>query len=157
MRLEELQRVKRKKPAQKEKKLSHMVAEFLARQYPNVIFRFDVAADMKMTMYQASQIKNKLLHKRGYPDLFIAKAKGKHHGLYIELKKDRSEVFKKDGSYKKNEHIEQQVKMHKILRDEGYKVEWGLGFDDTIKKIRDYMNIGKPVENDKQAHLEDYL
>ena len=140
-----------------ERKLSYQIAEFLSIQYPKVIFRFDVAADIPMTIVQGSIIKNKLLHKKGYPDLFIAEPKGKFHGLYIELKKSYSEVFKKDGSYKKSEHIETQAAMHKQLRAKGYCVEWGLGFEDTVEKIRAYMSIGQPKEDERQTHLEDFI
>jgi len=139
---------------QQEKKLSYNVAEFITKQYPKVIFRFDVAADLKLSMHQAVILKNNLLHKKGYPDLFLAEPSKGYHGLYIELKKDKSEVYKKNGSYKKNEHLETQIAMHKRLKDKGYCVVFGCGFEDTVSKIRDYIApIGKEKINEKQGSL----
>lgn len=47
------------------------IALHMQRNFPNVIYRFDLAADLKLTPGQAR--KHKKLHpKRGYPDLFIA-------------------------------------------------------------------------------------
>jgi len=92
-----------------------------------------------LTIGQASRVKNKLLHKRGHPDLFICQCVGGYGGLFIELKKEKSEVYKQDGTYKKNAHLEEQIKYHEQLRKSGYKVVFGLGFEDTIIKIKDYL------------------
>lgn len=129
----------KKKPKQDEKKLSYKIAEYMEKQYPKVIFRFDVASDLYMTINQATTIRDKLRHKRGFPDMQILKANSKYHGLFIELKNGYSDVFKKDGDFKKSKHIQEQHEMHERLRAEGYHVVWGLGFDDTVNKIREYM------------------
>lgn len=122
-----------------EQKLSENIARYLSTQYPKLIFRFDIGADVKLTIGQASRVKNKLLHKRGYPDLFIAEVVNGYGGLYIELKKDKGEVYKKDGTFKKNEHLEEQIKFHEQLKLKGYQVVFGLGFDDTVIKIKEYL------------------
>ena len=38
-----------------------------------------------------------------------------------------------------SKHIQEQHEMHELLRAKGYKVVWGLGFRDTIEKIKDYL------------------
>jgi len=50
-----------------EQKLSENIAKFLRTQYKDIIFRFDIGADIKLTIGQATRVKNKLLHDRGYP------------------------------------------------------------------------------------------
>ena len=56
-----------------EHNLYEQLARYLQLQYPNVIYRFDIAADLKLTPGQAA--KHKRLHpERGYPDLFIAES-----------------------------------------------------------------------------------
>lgn len=123
----------------KEQSLALNISAYLQRQYPKVIFRYDVGADLKLTMNQA--VKNKKLQGglTGYPDLFLAFPNKGYHGLYVELKKDYAEVFKKDGSFKKSEHIENQHIVHERLRELGYCVHWGLGFEDTKIKIDRYL------------------
>lgn len=54
-----------------EHNLYEQIARYLQLQYPNVIYRFDLAADIKLTPGQAA--KHHRLHpERGYPDLLIA-------------------------------------------------------------------------------------
>jgi hypothetical protein len=129
-----------------EKKLSYRVAEHLAVFYPDVEFRFDVAADMKLTKGQAVICKQKLRHNRGYQDLTILEARGGYFGLLIELKKDKSEVFCKDGRIKKkydkktdsDRNLEQFNHLSK-MRSKGYFATYGFGFEDTERIISEYM------------------
>lgn len=55
----------------KEANVHYQVAQYLKHQYPQIIFRTDFAAGIKMTMGQA--VKHKGLQSgKAYPDLFIA-------------------------------------------------------------------------------------
>ena len=137
-----------------EHNLYEQIARYLQQQYPDVIYRFDIAADLKLTMGQAA--KHKRLHpERGYPDLFIAKPKeikvktalgGGYSlveakplgGLYVEIKKDGEKLTKKDGSWR-TPHIAEQAEMLEKLRQAGYKAEFGVGYESTVKIIRDYL------------------
>ena len=131
---------------QVESRLSEDVAKYLKAK--NITYRYDIA-DMKLTMQQAVRMKKLQMNQRGYPDLFICKPVGKYSGLYIELKKNREEVFKKDGGYKQKkvyknkiaiyDHIQEQVKCQEKLRENGYCVVWGFGLKDTIEKIETYL------------------
>lgn len=94
-----------------EHNLYEQIARYLQLQYPNVIYRFDVGSDLKLTPGQAA--KHKRLHpERGYPDLFIAESSmniwdnpvrewGIHFGLYLEIKTESNSPYKKDGTLKK--------------------------------------------------------
>jgi flagellar biosynthesis/type III secretory pathway protein FliH len=119
------------------------IARYLQLQYPEVIYRFDLAADLKLTAGQAA--KHKRLHPhRGYPDLFIAEPKTttytmEYTGLYLELKAEGNSPFKKDGTLKKNEHLEEQNEMLENLRDKGYKAEFAVGFEEAKEIIDDYL------------------
>ena len=137
-----------------EHNLYEQIARYLQLQYPDVIYRFDLSADLKLTMGQAA--KHKRLHpERGYPDLFIAKPKeikvktalgGGYSlvetnplgGLYLEIKKDGEKLTKKDGSWR-TPHIAEQAEMLEKLRQAGYKAEFGVGYESTVKIIRDYL------------------
>lgn len=101
-----------------EHNLYEQIARYLQLQYPNIIYRFDIAADLKLTPGQAA--KHKRLHpERGYPDLFIAESStniwhspvrewGLHFGLYLEIKTESNSPYKKDGTLKKDKHLEEQ-------------------------------------------------
>lgn len=131
-----------------EHNLYEQIARYLQLQYPNVIYRFDVGADLKLTMGQAA--KHKRLHpERGYPDLFIAESStniwnspvrewGLHFGLYIEIKKDGEKLNKKDGSWRTS-HIAEQAGMLENLRARGYRAEFGVGFDECKQIIDEYL------------------
>jgi hypothetical protein len=115
-----------------------LIADYLRYQYPQVIYRFDLAADLKLTIGQASKHK-RLQRYRGYPDLFIAEPKGKNGGLYLEIKKAGTKIFKKDGALVADKHIREQFDMLHDLRRKGYAAEFGIGFDATKELIDDYM------------------
>lgn len=137
-----------------EHNLYEQIARYLQLQYPDVIYRFDIAADLKLTMGQA--VKHKRLHpERGYPDLFIAKTKeikvktvlGSGYslveikplgGLYIEIKKDGEKLTKKDGSWR-TPHIAEQAEALEKLRARGYKAEFGVGFSECKLIIDEYL------------------
>jgi len=100
--------------------------------YPNIIFRFDLAADVPLPIVHAKR--GKALHgkfNKGYPDLFIAKTRGKKGGLYLELKAA--------ATVPNTEHTRRQAYIHSILRKNGYKVYFCCGYDDCIKRIKKYL------------------
>ena len=125
-----------------ESTLRQQVAEYLQLQYPATIYRFDLAADIKLSIGQAKRHKHLHPH-RGYPDLFIAKTSRVfgtlYSGLYIELKADGKSPYKKDGSLKADQHLQEQAKMHSKLRDAGYMVVFGVGFDQVKEVIDKYL------------------
>ena len=123
-----------------------MIADYLRYQYPTIIYRFDLAADLKLTMGQARKHK-RLQRYRGYPDLFIAEPKGKYAGLYLEIKKPGTKIFKKDGAIVADAHIREQYGMLEDLRFAGYAAEFGIGFEATKELIDSYMR-GEYVHND---------
>lgn len=115
-----------------------LIADYINLRHPGTIYRFDLAADLKLSIGQAR--KHKRLQKyRGYPDLFLAEPKGKYSGLFIELKKEGVRIYKKDGTLVSDEHIREQYDMLHDLRRKGYAAEFTCGFDEAKKLIDDYM------------------
>ena len=136
-----------------EHSLYEQIARYLQLQYPNIIYRFDIAADLKLTPGQAA--KHKRLHpERGYPDLYIAESSeninskdwngivrewGFYFGLYLEIKTESNSPYKKDGTLKKDQHLDEQARMLEKLRARGYKAEFGVGFEGCKKIIDEYL------------------
>ena len=122
----------------KEHDLYAMLADYLRYNYKNIIWRFDLAADLKLTIGQARKHK-RLQQHRGYPDLFIAEPRGKYHGAYIELKKAGTRIFKKDGTLVADEHIREQFDVLEQLRKRGYMAMFACGFDEAKEIIDNYL------------------
>jgi hypothetical protein len=128
----------------KEKDLHLVVTNYLRVRYPDVIFRTDFAAGMKLTIGQAMKHK-RMQSSDAYPDIFIAEPKGQYHGLFIELKRNASAVHKKNGDVRESEHIQKQYKMLKRLQDKGYKALFTFGYTNTISVIDDYLQSDRVV------------
>ncbi len=124
----------------KEKQISVLLAEYLQLKHPNVIYRFDLAADLKMTIGQARR--NKLIHPhKGHPDLFVSEPRGKYCGLYLELKAEDASPFLKGGGLSQSQHIQQQARYLHELRDRGYQATFSVGLDRSIKIVDRYLAL----------------
>jgi len=122
-----------------EAEIYKVIARYLTIKHPKVIFRFDFAAGLYLSPYMANKHRSQNPIK-GYPDLFIALPKGNFAGLFIEIKTDKANPFKKDGTLKANEHTERQAEVLKALNEVGYAALFSTGVDETIKVIESYLN-----------------
>ena len=120
------------------------IADYMRYQYPEVIYRFDLAADLKLSIGQAKKHK-RIQERRGYPDLFIAEPafdmnrNRDIHGLFIELKKAGTRIYRKDGRLVSDAHIREQFDMLEQLRQRGYMAEFACGFDEAKEIIDEYL------------------
>jgi hypothetical protein len=126
----------------KEEAIHLQVAKYLKLQYPKVLFRTDFAAGLRMTIGQAVKQK-KIQHSRAWPDLFIAHPSGGYHGLFLELKRDVSEIVNKNGSLKKSDHLDEQRSIITHLNQIGYKSVFACGFDHARSIIDEYLKNEK--------------
>ena len=124
----------------KQEEIIHtQICDFLNLQYPNVIFTSD-ASGVFVGKYRAI-IMSKQRSKHKIPDLLIFEPKGKYKGLFIEIKRNESEVFLKDRiTMKKSDHIKEQYKTLQLLDEKGYFATFGFGFLHTVEVIKKYMN-----------------
>lgn len=122
---------------QTEYQLSLKIASYLKYQHSKLIFKF-ANDDGNLTMMQAVRRK-KVNPFSGFPDFQLFKKSGNYAGLLIELKRDKSQVYKKNGEYKKNEHLKKQVEMHERLRKEGYKVHFCWDLEGFISILNEYL------------------
>lgn len=133
-----------------ESELQVMVADYLRMQYPDVLFHSDFGSGIKLTMGQAIKQKRQNGGRRAWPDMFIAEpVKASyvvHHGLFIEIKKEGTRIYKKDGTFA-SEHIEEQAKTLALLGAKGYKAVFAIGFDNAKQIIDEYLRFkgGKNV------------
>ena len=122
---------------QQEYQLQKQVCAYLNAQYPDVLYLSDTIASVRLTMPQA--MRNKAIQKNGFkcPDLLILEPKKEYSGMFIELKKDSP--YKKDGTLKKNKHLEYQEKSMQELRSKGYYCLFSWNFEQTKRIIDIYL------------------
>ena len=132
-----------------ELELQAQVADYLRLQYPGVLFHSDFGSGIKLTMGQAIKQKRLQGGRRSWPDMLIAEARNLedkcYHALFIELKKEGTRIFKKDGTLVSDAHICEQFDMLEQLRRRGYAAEFACGFDEA-KKIIDWYLGGPEAE-----------
>lgn len=124
------------------------VCDYLRLQYPWAIWRSDFAAGLRLP--PAVAIRHaKQQSSRAFPDITIFEKShvlyGDYNALHIELKAPDVKLYKKDGSLRANEHVEEQADMLGKLRDRGYEAQFAVGFDEARKLIDLYLRGGTSV------------
>lgn len=131
-----------------EAELQTAIAEYLARQYPDVLFHSDFGSGIKLTPGQAVRQKRQNGGRRAWPDMFVAEPQiagddcGNifecRSGLFLELKKEGTRLRKKNGDWA-TPHIAEQAEVLEKLRDRGYCAEFVVGFEAAKKIIDEYL------------------
>lgn len=150
-----------------ELELQAQVADYIRLKYPSVIFHSDFGSGIKLTMGQAIRQKRLNGGRRSWPDMFIAEPKNvkaeckvitdgdvikeahfldQKYGLFIELKKAGTRIYRKDGRLVSDAHIREQFDMLEQLRQRGYMAEFACGFDEAKKIIDEY--LGGPAKEE---------
>jgi hypothetical protein len=138
--------------------LQVQVADYLRLQYPSVMFHSDFGSGIKLTMGQAIKQKRQNGGRRAWPDMFIAEPKEvartefedkekritlsfghSRFGLFIELKRPGTRIFKKDGTLVADPHIREQFDILEQLRRKGYMAKFACGFDEAKRIIDEYL------------------
>ena len=131
-----------------ELELQAQVADYIRLQYTSVIFHSDFGSGIKLTMGQAIRQKRLNGGRRSWPDMMVAETVLKrredgtytaYSGLFIELKKEGTRIFKKNGTLVSDAHICEQFDMLEQLRRRGYVAEFACGFDEAKKIIDEYL------------------
>jgi len=112
------------------------VATYLKYQYPRVLYHFDPTG-LSLSKTQSGKLKA-IQRGSGYPDLFIIEPdkNGQYKGLFIEIKPEGTNIYKKDHLHYGSEHIREQALYMDQLIIRGFKAVFGVGFD-NIKRILD--------------------
>lgn len=140
-----------------ELELQAQVADYIRLKYPSVLFHSDFGSGIKLTMGQAIRQKRLNGGRRSWPDMFIAEPMSRkidlskdspfdkaaklvmYSGLFIELKKAGTRIYRKDGCLVSDAHIREQFDMLEQLRQRGYMAEFACGFDEAKEIIDKYL------------------
>lgn len=125
------------------------LAEYIAKNYPNVEFHSDYGSGARLRPYQAKEQSRLNAGRRAWPDMFIAETRiyfpsnavgaREFHGLFIELKKAGTKIFTKKGTLVADEHIREQFDKLESLRRRGYKAEFACGLEEAKKLVDKYL------------------
>ena len=122
----------------------NQLSRWLQLQYPDVIFRFDVAAGARLSIGMA--IRNKKMNPfHGFPDLLILEPRGKYHGLLLEIKKDGEKLFNKKMNFR-TPHLETQHTFHELIKAKNYFCTFGIGFYNCKDIIEKYLQLNNEKE-----------
>lgn len=126
------------KVKRREELIQRRVCTYLRKEYPHVLFHSDYSAGLGLTENQA-KINKSLQWGPGWPDVFIAHPSRGYHGLFLELKKEgvtiKVKIGPRKGELVANEHIQQQARVHELLKKDGYLAGFAVGFDHAVKII----------------------
>lgn len=104
------------------------LAQLYSRQWPELRWLNGSLNGVRLTIGQAVKMKSSGM-KKGYPDLFLPVRRGKHSGLFVELKRI------------KNGRIEpEQREWADFLVSQDYRHEFCRGCDEAWKVITDYLD-----------------
>lgn len=132
-----------------ESELQSAVANYIASEYPDVLFHSDFGSGIKLAPWQAKKQAEQNAYRRGWPDMFIAQPaprcvdgiwKGEWHGLFIELKRDGTRLRKRNGDWA-TAHIEEQAKVLANLESEGYMARFIVGYREAVEAIDEYLKF----------------
>lgn len=115
------------------------VVMHLRAKYPKVLFHSDFGSGVKLTQGQAN-VNKAIQKKRGWPDLFLPEPRGNFHGLFLELKKEGAQPFKKGGDLKDDDHLREQNEWLEELRERGYHAQFAVGLDEAVAIIDAYLS-----------------
>lgn len=88
--------------------------------------------------------------RKGWVDIFIAEPRNGYHGLFLEVKREGSGAILKSGAFSTDKKLQGEVAFLKRARDKGYKAEIGIGFEQCMKIINEYLGIKPTLFDDDQ-------
>ena len=121
-----------------EKDVHTAVCKYLDAQYPDVIYLSDPSG-MRVTVGLQMELKRKRCKRYKIPDLIILHPSGIYKGMAIEIKTDVSKIVTKKGDFRKDVHVQEQLKTLKRLQQLGYSAIFGCGLQHTINAIKFYL------------------
>lgn len=119
-----------------EEELQLQVVEYLKLQYPDVLFKADLAG-IKLTIGSAVKAK-RLGNNKSWPDIFIAETRHGRAGCFLELKQLGTRIFGVRTEYA-SRHTEEQARVLERLTIQGYHASFVIGFNQAKDEIDWYM------------------
>lgn len=117
------------------------IASYIKEHYPDVPFLFDMSG-YHLSKVAASKAKAQRAEGFRIPDLLILHNSGKYGMLALEIKVKSVKLFRKDGKFVSDKHLNEQRVSLLRLRKYNQCADFGVGYVDCVKKINDYLSKG---------------
>lgn len=103
-------------------------AEYQSAAYPELKLLYHVPNEGKRSVAYGAALKRQGV-KKGVPDLCLPVARGKYHGLYIEMKAGRNKPT-----------VDQQWWLE-TLEQQGYRATWCSDWESAKKELLSYLKV----------------
>lgn len=114
-----------------------LLCKWIKKNYPNVLYTVDLGG-IRLQQHQRRIMSSR--SKRGHPDIIFQEwFLDKYCGLAIEFKKTGIKVSKKDGTLRKDEHLEEQLEYIVALKERYYIAGFVCGLESAKKVISAYL------------------
>ena len=108
---------------------------YIKETYPNIIFTSE-SSGIRVPMGQARQLK-KMRSCASLPDIWIMEPKKSYYGCFLEVKKEGTTIYKKNGDIRADQHLQAQENILHTLNQKGYFAQFVIGYDQA-KAVIDY-------------------
>ena len=115
--------------------------QHVTETYPNAVYMSDLAGvGLSLKDRKAYQMRSRTTGQTDkIPDFMLFVPQGKFTGLALELKSRNVNLYKKNGDFRKNEHVAGQRKILKRFSGYGWLAGFACGLDDMKAVVDHYM------------------
>jgi hypothetical protein len=121
--------------ASEEETLHIAICNYIKIQHPRVLFTSE-SSGIRVSIYQAKKLKS-MRSCAGLPDIMIFEPRKNYYGMFLEIKREGTIIYKKDGDIRADDHLKEQEEILHRLKQRGYFAEFVVGFEQA-KAIIDY-------------------
>tara|TARA_R110000822_G_scaffold47109_4_gene125168 strand:- start:18980 stop:19354 length:375 start_codon:yes stop_codon:yes gene_type:complete len=122
----------------KEETLHLSICRYIKFAYPKVLFTSE-SSGLRVSINQAKKLKD-MRSCSGLPDIMIFEPRKHKLGMFLEIKKEGTKIYCKDGKLRKDAHLNKQEEILHRLKDRGYFAEFVVGFDNAKAIIDWYLS-----------------
>ena len=124
-----------------ERVVQKALIQYLAVAYPKAEYRTDKDGVFIKGNWAAKNEGKQ--GKKGFPDVVVKTPSGKYRGLVLEVKDEGVTVWKKDGTLRKDPHLQDQLDWLEWFRFLDCDADFVIGFEEGKKRIDNYFNQPK--------------
>ena len=102
------------------------ICRYIKLKYPSVLFTSENSG-LRVFWKQAKMLKA-MRSCSGLPDIMIFEPRKQKAGMFLEVKKEGTKIYKRDGDLRKDKHLNEQEEILHRLKQKGYFAEFVVGF-----------------------------